>query len=505
MSPATLSTVIPLHHKLHNSPLVNIATASTKQGIGIRVAMPEGTRPVLAPRTRLTMEDLPSIDCHRLVMALMSGMLAESTQALDTLNILLRDDRSISCCRLDTMPGLLDCLVEHWSDIRSGNVKGRKEELGGSSDSYTVMRGDSIDLSGERVVLLNESAIQGVTIVPDSYCSEGWVQHEGEDGKWPVVGHIVQPGMGRWEEEGMDCEALNLVGEVAEQGIDKLAVVTTVLRNLSSVPGNEEVMGRHTGFLSQCGEALASKDAIGCLELENVLVCLASIGHYTDLSWQPSRVVMDILSSLIYWAVSYSTMAMDAFTDNSPHSPHRLSMEILCKLCLHQSNTDLVLATPPRERLDQLGQVLAKKLYKSEDQSVRETSISLLHYIISANTEFSLSMSLHTPTISLLITFVEQAEEAAQKIAQHQGVTVLRDNPSTMGTSLATLRRAAKVLATLAQQPSTNSLFMREEQRLVNLAMSQILDQEVARSICEVMFLASKNAGGGKKVIGWGW
>ena len=285
LSPATMSTVIPPHHKQHNSPLVNIATASTKQGI--IVAMPEGTRPVLAPRTRLTMGDLPSIDCHRLVMALMSGLLAESTQALDTLNILLRDDRSISCCRLDTMPRLLDCLVEHWSDIRSGMVRGGKEDLGGSSDSYTVMRGDLSDLSGERVVLLHEGGIQGVTIVPCSDCSEGWVQHEGEDGKWPVVGHIVQPGMGRWEEEGMECEALNLVGEVAEQGIDKLVVVTTVLRNLSSVPGNEEVMGRHTGFLSQCGEVLASKDAIGCLELENVLVCLASIGQYTDLSWQP--------------------------------------------------------------------------------------------------------------------------------------------------------------------------------------------------------------------------
>ena len=46
---------------------------------------------------------------------------------------------------------------------------------------------------------------------------------------------------------------------------------------------------------------------------------------------------------------------------------------------------------------------------------------------------------------------------------------------------------------------------MREEQRLVNLAMSQILDQEVARSICEVIFLASKDAGSGKKVMGWGW
>eukprot|EP00092_Neocalanus_flemingeri_P037550 GFUD01040885.1.p1 GENE.GFUD01040885.1~~GFUD01040885.1.p1 ORF type:complete len:344 (+),score=119.71 GFUD01040885.1:540-1571(+) len=331
-----------------------------------------------------------------------------------------------------------------------------------------------------------------------------WLKEE--NGDWPV-GHIVQPGLGRWEDEehGMECEALNLVGEVAEQGTSKLAVVTTVLRNLSSVPGNEEVMGRNSGFLSKCGEVLDNKEDIECLELENVLVCLANIGLYTDLSLQPSGIVLDMFNSLLYWAVSLSTTAMDTFSCNSSLTPHRMSLEILCKLCLHQSNIDLLLATPPRARLYQLCEVLARKLYKSEDQAMREMSISLLHYISSASTTFSLYISLHTPTTPLLISFIEQAEEAAQNVARKQGVNALRDNPSIMGTSLATLRRAANILATLAQEPSTSSLFMREEQRLVNLSMSQILDQEVAKGICEVMYLASKEAGRGKRVTVWGW
>jgi len=416
----------------------------------------------------------------------MSGLLMESTWALDTLNILLRDDSSVFFCQLDTMPCLLDGLVEHWTDTRSAMVRGEKVEIG---DSDNVRYGDFSDISGERVVLLHGRVLQDVTLVPDGDGSRA-----GEDWEWPVEGHIVKPGLGRWEERGMECEALYLVGEVEEEVISKLAVVTTVLRNLSSVPGNEEVMGRHTPFLSQCGLVLISKDPLDCLELENVLVCLANIGLYTDLSLQPSKVVLDILSSLLCWAVSPSTT-----------STYRLSLEILCKLCLHRSNTDLLLATPPRERLDQLCKVLAKKLYKSEDQAMREMTISLLHYISSANTTLSLTISLHTPTITLLITFIEQAEESAQHVVRYQGVSVLRENPSSMGTSLATLRRAASILTTLAQQPSSSSFFLREEQRLMNLAISQILDKEVAKSICEVMYLASKGAGGEKRVTDWGW
>ena len=74
-----------------------------------------------------------------------------------------------------------------------------------------------------------------------------------------------------------------------------------------------------------------------------------------------------------------------------------------------------------------------------------------------------------------------------------------------MGTSLSTLRRAAKVLSILAHESCSSKVFMIEEQRLVNLAMSQIVDQEVAKSICEVMFLSSKEYEAGRRVTRWGW
>ena len=48
------------------------------------------------------------------MLALKSGLLMESTWALDTLNILLYDDNSVQYFGLGNMPGLLDSLIDTW-------------------------------------------------------------------------------------------------------------------------------------------------------------------------------------------------------------------------------------------------------------------------------------------------------------------------------------------------------------------------------------------------------
>ena len=47
-------------------------------------------------------------------MALRSGLLMESTWALDTLNILTFDDNAVTYFGLGNMPGLLEALIEQW-------------------------------------------------------------------------------------------------------------------------------------------------------------------------------------------------------------------------------------------------------------------------------------------------------------------------------------------------------------------------------------------------------
>jgi len=46
-------------------------------------------------------------------MSLKSGLLAETTWALDVLNILLYDDNTVTYFSLNYLPGLLEIILEH--------------------------------------------------------------------------------------------------------------------------------------------------------------------------------------------------------------------------------------------------------------------------------------------------------------------------------------------------------------------------------------------------------
>ncbi|XP_021233179.1 AT-rich interactive domain-containing protein 1B-like isoform X2 [Numida meleagris] len=74
----------------------------------------EATRPVLQKRRRLTAEGVETPEAWRVMMCLKSGLLAESTWALDTITILLCDDSSIASFDLRQLPGLLELLVEYF-------------------------------------------------------------------------------------------------------------------------------------------------------------------------------------------------------------------------------------------------------------------------------------------------------------------------------------------------------------------------------------------------------
>lgn len=79
-------------------------------------------------------------------------------------------------------------------------------------------------------------------------------------------------------------------------------------------------------------------------------------------------------------------------------------------------------------------------------------------------------------------------------IAQQHGINALRDNPDSMGTSLDMLRRAATTLSNLSRHKDNITLIARQEQRLLSLVMSQILDQGVAAILSSVLFNIGANA-----------
>uniref|UniRef100_A0A7N9ASD5 AT-rich interactive domain 1B n=1 Tax=Mastacembelus armatus TaxID=205130 RepID=A0A7N9ASD5_9TELE len=74
----------------------------------------EATPPKLKPRRRLTAKDTGTPEAWRVMMSLKSGLLAESTWALDTINILLYDDSTVGSFSLTQLPGFLELIVEYY-------------------------------------------------------------------------------------------------------------------------------------------------------------------------------------------------------------------------------------------------------------------------------------------------------------------------------------------------------------------------------------------------------
>ncbi|XP_031134666.1 AT-rich interactive domain-containing protein 1B-like isoform X1 [Sander lucioperca] len=74
----------------------------------------EATMPILKPRRKLTSKDTGTPEAWRVMMSLKSGLLAESTWALDTINILLYDEGTVGSFNLSQLPGFLELIVEYF-------------------------------------------------------------------------------------------------------------------------------------------------------------------------------------------------------------------------------------------------------------------------------------------------------------------------------------------------------------------------------------------------------
>lgn len=337
----------------------------------------------------------------------------------------------------------------------------------------------------------------------------------------------------RWKEEALEDEnyvrdepSLHLVTEANDSLGKRAATVSNILRNLSFVPGNEYELSRSAPFLAICGRLLLlnhwhpprnakkknydrgeEEETIeSCTSLtgddewwweylhiirENVMVALSNISGSLELKDFNEDISRPIFNGLLEWAVSTSAYAQDPFPNvgpNSPISPQGLAIETLCKLCLHETNVDLMLTTPPYRRIEKLTLMLAKKLNRYENQVLREFSINLLYYLSAADSGVARTIATSDLTIGLLLGFIEQAEQNAMVIAQKHGVNALRDNPDSMGTSLDMMRRAASTLSNISRHPDNIALFMRHEQRLLDMVMSQILDQGVASILSHVLY-----------------
>lgn len=329
-----------------------------------------------------------------------------------------------------------------------------------------------------------------------------------------------------------DEPSLCLLMDAQDSLARRCLCISNILRGLSFVPGNDTELSKSAQFLGLLGKLLLlhhrhsvrrpphrnydkedETDVMSsCSSLnsekewwwdtlhhlrENTLVTLSNIAGQLDLSLYPEEVSLPILDGLLHWAVCPSAYAQDPLPTLSPQSvlsPHRLSLEALCKLSVQENNVDLLLATPPFSRIERLFTQLARSLGRHEEQVVREFAVILLHYLSQADSSVARAIALQNPCVSLLIAFVEQAEQSALNVANTHGIAVLRDNPEMMGTSLDMLRRTAHTLLCLARVPENRAIFMQHQHRLLQLVTSQILDQHVASIVADVLYECSQPA-----------
>lgn len=324
-----------------------------------------------------------------------------------------------------------------------------------------------------------------------------------------------------------DEPSLCVVSEAQEALGRRCVCISTILRNLSFVPGNDAEMSKHAGLLVLLGRLLllrhmhgprrpppphyepAEEAAAGeeqCSSLvahrewwwdslqglrENTLVCLANIAGQLDLTPYPEEVSLPILDGLLHWAVCPSAAARDPLPQ-STLSPQRLALEALCKLSVQEANVDLMLATPPWSRTVHLLGQLARWLARGQDQVLREFAVVLLSNLAPSGSGAARAVAMQNQCPAHLLAFVEQAEQSALQVANSQGVAALRENPELMGTTLDMVRRAAATLRCLARVPDNRSLFVPLQSRLLALVMSQILDQGVAALLADVLYECSQ-------------
>ncbi|XP_051577873.1 AT-rich interactive domain-containing protein 1A-like isoform X2 [Myxocyprinus asiaticus] len=124
----------------------------------------EATQPVLKSRRRLTMKDIGTPEAWRVMMSLKSGLLAESTWALDTINILLYDDNSISNFNLIQLPGFLELIVEYFRRCLI--------------EIFGILREYEVGDPGQRA-LLDPSVLKDENTVDDEALVEG-MEEDGE-------------------------------------------------------------------------------------------------------------------------------------------------------------------------------------------------------------------------------------------------------------------------------------------------------------------------------------
>ncbi|XP_048784442.1 AT-rich interactive domain-containing protein 1A-like [Lagopus muta] len=510
-------------------PAAHVAPAAERPARKRRaVSFPPGSveaaKPVLQKRRRLTAADVGAPAAWRVMMSLKSGLLAESTWALDTITALLHDDSSVASFDLRQLPGLLEVLVEYLrrclievfgilEEYEVGICPGQSS-LCGLESAHLLWQLGGGDTT-EHIQTHLESKRERSAAESNGNAREG--QAAPSDSSSAIVED--EP---RSRDEALLCLTHDWQDSVAKRCI----CVSNIIRSLSFVPGNDAEMCKHAGLLLILGkllllhhehperkqaalslerEELEQDQGLSCgqeewwrdclQELrENTLVTLANISGQLDLSPLPESLCLPIVDGLLHWAVCPSAEAQDPFPAlglNAVLSPRSLALETLSKLSTRDTNVDLILAAPPTSRLEMLYSSLLRLLRDRESPVCREMAVVLLAALAQGDSLAARAIASQERSVGDLLGFLEDGLAAA-RCQQSQAGPVPEQNAPCEPPSVDMMRRAARALLALAEVGESRSQFTLHESRLLDISVSPTVDSLVSQVICDVLFFIAR-------------
>lgn len=320
----------------------------------------------------------------------------------------LKDDRKEEYFTWDDKAWEGGCDGEHvvtHMETRDDGAGVRKKFYGGREAVLKEENGETDNDVG--VMSNNEEELRH-----EGVCSE--VEERLEKGGYmrdDLSGGRYSEGVSCVEVERIHGEVFNIRDDCMLQMERRCLQIINIFRSLSFIPGNEHELSKHPGFLFILGQLLllghvhktsnpnksggrvcrtiescmdenseAFKSSEGengvSLELcglecswrtleslrEDALVIMANIAGCLELWKHSEEVVLPLLDGLLHWCTCPSTQASDADVArtacyNQPEpgaiqpSFCNLALEAASKLCVVDSNVDLLVVTPPFSRL----------------------------------------------------------------------------------------------------------------------------------------------------------
>lgn len=134
-----------------------------------------------------------------------------------------------------------------------------------------------------------------------------------------------------------------------------------ILRNASFNAANVAILSQNSTLIRLLGAVLSLhqprlKPELDCwlqtvvVLREHCLVICTHIGGHLDLAKLPDEVCAPLLGALLHWILASSADAVDPLP-GIRLSCQRLALEAMAKVCVVESNVDLVLATRPYSRI----------------------------------------------------------------------------------------------------------------------------------------------------------